>query len=78
MMPIFFFPGLEFSVLKMISFLKKVAVCTGAFKSEGIFVCSTNQDPICFDMAIARWLPRSQEWMVSESSLKWDPPRQDI
>ena len=28
-------------------------------------ICSVNQDPVGFNVAVARRLPRSDEWMVS-------------
>ncbi len=71
-MPIFFFGRPKVSVLRTISFLEKVTMRTGAFKAKRIFVCGINQDPICFDMAVARWLPRSHEWMVSAPGRKWE------
>ena len=48
-----------------ISFLEKVAVRTGPFKPKRVFVRSVNQDPVGFNVAVARRLPRSDEWMVS-------------
>ena len=48
-----------------ISFFEKVAVCAGPLKPKRVAFCSVNQDPIGFIVAVARWLPRSHEWMVS-------------
>jgi hypothetical protein len=42
-----------------ISFLKKVAVCTGTFQTERILVCSVNQYPVGLNMTVTRWLPLS-------------------
>jgi len=54
------------------SFVKKVAVCTGSFKPERVPVCCVYQDPVGFNMAVARWLPRSNERMISAVRWKWD------
>ena len=54
-----------------ISFFEKVAVCAGPFKSKRGFICGVNQDPVGFNVAITRWLPRFGEWMVSVVRWKW-------
>ena len=43
----------------------------GPFKSKRGFICGVNQDPVGFNVAITRWLPRSGEWMVSVVRWKW-------
>jgi hypothetical protein len=55
-----------------ISFFEKVAVCAGPFKPKRIFVCSVKQDPVGFNVAVARWLPWSNQWMVSVVRWKRD------
>ena len=47
------------------SFLKKVAVRPGSFKPERVPICCVYQDPVGFDVTVARWTPRTDEWMVS-------------
>src|SRR3989304_5531617 len=49
----------------MMSFFEKVAVCAGPFKPKRVALCSVNQDPIGFNVAVTRSLPRSHEGMVS-------------
>ena len=36
----------------------------GPFASKRVFICSVNQDPVGFNVAVERRLPRSDEWMV--------------
>ena len=55
----------------MISFFEEVAVCTGSFKSKRGFICGIDQNPVGFKVAVARWLPRSAEWMVSVVRWEW-------
>jgi len=55
-----------------ILFFEKVAVCAGTFKPKRVVFCGVNQDPVGFDVAVARWLPRSHEWMVSVVRWKRD------
>ena len=47
-------------------------MCAGPFKPKRVAFCSVNQDPVGFNVAVARWLPRSHEWMVSEVRWKRD------
>ena len=47
------------------SFLKKVAVRPGSFKPEQVLICCVYQDPVGFDVTVARRTPRTDEWMVS-------------
>jgi hypothetical protein len=47
------------------SFLKKVAVRPGPFKPERVPICCVYQDPVGFDVTVARRTPRTDEWMVS-------------
>ena len=47
------------------SFLKKVAVSAGPFKPERVFICRVDQDPVGFNVAVARRVLRSDEWMIS-------------
>src|SRR4030042_607743 len=56
----------------MISFFEKVAVCASPFEQKRVAFRSVNQDPVGFNVAVARWLPRSHEWMVSVVRWKRD------
>jgi len=55
-----------------ISFFEKVAVCAGPLEPKRVAFGSVNQDPVGFNVAVARWLPRSHEWMVSVVRWKRD------
>jgi len=37
----------------------------GPFKPERVLICCVYQDPVGFNGAVARRVPRSDEWMVS-------------
>jgi hypothetical protein len=39
-------------------------MCAYPFKLNRVFICGVNQDLVCFDVAVSRWLPRSYEWML--------------
>jgi len=40
-------------------------VCPGPFKPERVLICCVYQHPVGFNVAVARRVPRSDEWMVS-------------
>ncbi len=62
----------------MISSFEKVAVFSGPFKPKRVALCRVNQDPIGFNVAVTRSLPRSQEWMVSAVRWKRDARGQKL
>ena len=50
----------------------------GPLKPKRVAFRSVNQDPIGFNVAVTRWLPRSHEWMVSVARWKRDAPSQKL
>jgi hypothetical protein len=54
------------------SFSKKVAVRPGSFKPERVSICCVYQDPVGFDVAVARRIPRVSKRMVSVVRRNWD------
>ena len=57
--------GLAANECSRTSFFKKVAVRLGPFKPERVLIWCVYQDPVGFNMTVARRAPRSDEWMVS-------------
>ena len=63
--------GIRGKECRRTSFLEKVAVRAGPFKPKRVLICCVYQDPVGFNVAVTRWLPRSDEWMVSVVRWKW-------
>jgi len=54
-----------------ISFPEKVAVGAGAFKPKRVPLRGVDQDPVGFDVAVARRLPRANQSMVPVFRRNW-------
>ena len=57
--------GIAVAECSRTSFLKKIAVRPGSFKPERAPICCVYQNPVGFDVTVARRTPRTDEWMVS-------------
>jgi len=67
-------PGLvtiRCSRLLDVLFFEKVAVRAGSFKPKWFVIDCINQDPVGFHVAVAGWLHRSRQRMVSVVWWKW-------
>jgi len=45
------------------SFLEKVAVCTGAFQAERILICRVNKYPVSLNMTVTGELPGLRDFL---------------